>query len=262
MHMNKWDRRTLGLIVVAFLVLFSFSASDASGASVVEELDESDIFNKIGHGEWLIDFYAPWCPHCRTLEPIFEDFAKSHAKELGIQVGKVNVAVHSSLSGRFQVSGLPTIYHIKDGEYRLYSGQRAKEAFLSFIKEKKWKDTDPLAWWRSPSSIIPQLFGYFHVFAYFLQDSFIFLKKLTGYGDSAVAIGFGLCAVLFAAFIGLILGCVFDFFFPEGDEAAELIARRQAAIKAREEALKKSGSSDKDNAKPASSKPPRSKKID
>lgn len=53
--------------------------------------------------------YAPWCPACRALEPIWNDFA-SWSDDLGIQVGHVDVTTSPGLGGRFMVTALPTIY--------------------------------------------------------------------------------------------------------------------------------------------------------
>lgn len=53
--------------------------------------------------------YAPWCPACKALEPIWETLAMSK-KELDINVGKVDVTDSPGLSGRFMVTALPTIY--------------------------------------------------------------------------------------------------------------------------------------------------------
>lgn len=53
--------------------------------------------------------YAPWCPACRALEPVWVDFA-SWSDDLGIKVGHVDVTTSPGLSGRFMVTALPTIY--------------------------------------------------------------------------------------------------------------------------------------------------------
>ena len=53
--------------------------------------------------------YAPWCPACRALEPVWKDFA-SWSDDLGIKVGQVDVTTAPGLSGRFMVTALPTIY--------------------------------------------------------------------------------------------------------------------------------------------------------
>ena len=53
--------------------------------------------------------YAPWCPACRALEPVWKDFA-TWSDDLGIKVGHVDVTMSPGLSGRFMVTALPTIY--------------------------------------------------------------------------------------------------------------------------------------------------------
>lgn len=58
---------------------------------------------------WLIFSYAPWCPACKSLAPIWKEFS-TWSEDLDIRVGQVDVTTDVGLSGRFMVTALPTIY--------------------------------------------------------------------------------------------------------------------------------------------------------
>merc|ERR1712217_584893 len=55
----------------------------------------------------LVDFYAPWCGHCRKFEPIYKELAKrlKHVKTLKIY--KID-ATRNEIEG-MQIAGFPTI---------------------------------------------------------------------------------------------------------------------------------------------------------
>ena len=55
---------------------------------------------------------APWCPACRGLQPIWDEFG-GWSEDLDIGVGQVDVTSSPGLSGRFMVTALPTIFHVK-----------------------------------------------------------------------------------------------------------------------------------------------------
>lgn len=70
--------------------------------------------------------YAPWCPACKALEPIWESLAL-RKRDLKINVGKIDVTDAPGLSGRFMVTALPTIYQYvikKIVHLNLYSIQK------------------------------------------------------------------------------------------------------------------------------------------
>lgn len=56
---------------------------------------------------WFVEFYAPWCGHCKNLEPEWN--AAATALKGQVKFGKVDATVESSLAQRFGVSGYPTI---------------------------------------------------------------------------------------------------------------------------------------------------------
>ncbi|NXU75826.1 TMX4 protein, partial [Oreotrochilus melanogaster] len=58
------------------------------------------------------------------------------------------------LSGRFFVTTLPTIYHANNGVFRRYRGSRTLEDLQDYVLERKWEHVEPVAGWKSPSSIM------------------------------------------------------------------------------------------------------------
>ena len=54
-------------------------------------------------------FYAPWCPHCQQLEPIWEEIAASLRPRDNLFMGKADATKESFLFMRFQVRVYPTL---------------------------------------------------------------------------------------------------------------------------------------------------------
>lgn len=79
----------------------------------------------------LLDFWAAWCPPCRSQSPIIDEIA---AERTDIFVGKVNTDEQSELSAMFEVENIPTLAIIKEGRLtaRLV-GVHSKEQILAEI---------------------------------------------------------------------------------------------------------------------------------
>ncbi|XP_008139300.2 thioredoxin-related transmembrane protein 4 isoform X2 [Eptesicus fuscus] len=103
-------------------------------------------------GEWMLKFYAPWCPSCQQTDSEWETFAKN-GELLHISVGKVDVIQEPGLSGRFFVTTLPAFFHAKDGIFRRYRGPGIYEDLQNYILEKKWQSVEPLTGWKYPASL-------------------------------------------------------------------------------------------------------------
>ncbi|KFV05767.1 Thioredoxin-related transmembrane protein 4, partial [Tauraco erythrolophus] len=145
--------------------------------------------------------YAPWCSACQQMELIWESFAKE-SEHLGITVGKVDVTQEPGLSGRFYITTLPTIYHANDGVFRRYRGSRTLEDLQGYVLERKWEAVEPVAGWKSPSSIIMHgMAGLFNLSGWIRQIH----SYLTGTLGIHVWISYSIF-ILAILLIGLFLG--------------------------------------------------------
>ena len=64
-------------------------------------------------GKVVIDFYADWCGPCQKLGPHFIELSKKYPN---ISFLKVNTDKAEDLATHYDVSALPTILFIKDGD--------------------------------------------------------------------------------------------------------------------------------------------------
>lgn len=79
----------------------------------------------------LLDFYADWCGPCRMVGPIVEEIAEENEN---IKVGKINVDEQPALAARFQVSSIPLLVVMKDGQIVKQSlGARPKNQILEML---------------------------------------------------------------------------------------------------------------------------------
>ncbi|XP_067130787.1 thioredoxin-related transmembrane protein 1-like isoform X2 [Centruroides vittatus] len=200
------------LIFCCLLIFIAISSGlkDKERQKVIV-IDDNN-WNDVLENEWMLEFYAPWCPACKSLETTWEEFAAS-SKKLGINVGKSDVTTNPGLSGRFLITAFPTIFHIKNGVFRKYSGSRSKEAFISFIKEEKWNDIEPIQWWRSPSSIHMSAVSSFFKLALSIREYQDHLTEEHGIPQWASYVIFALGIIIIGTIIGIICVCVLDFVF-------------------------------------------------
>ncbi|KAF2368435.1 disulfide isomerase [Trinorchestia longiramus] len=95
-----------------------------------------------GTKDHLIEFYAPWCGHCKKLEPEYKKLAKDLAKsEPGVVVAKFD-ATANDLPLLFDVKGFPTIYYVSASDVNrpvLFEGDRTADGLKEFVKEQRVK---------------------------------------------------------------------------------------------------------------------------
>ncbi|XP_057963347.1 probable protein disulfide-isomerase A6 [Malania oleifera] len=115
------------------LALFFFFACVFADDVVV--LTEENFHEEVGKDRGaLVEFYAPWCGHCKKLAPEYEKLGASFKKAKSILIGKVDCDEHKGLCSKYDVSGYPTIQWFPKGslEPKKYEGARTAEALTDF----------------------------------------------------------------------------------------------------------------------------------
>jgi len=88
----------------------------------------------------FVEFFAPWCGHCKHLAPEYEKVGDAYAGSKDIVVAKVDADVHKDLGGEFGVRGFPTLKFFPKGwkkgdEPMEYQGGRTADDIVNYIKE-------------------------------------------------------------------------------------------------------------------------------
>lgn len=62
----------------------------------------------------VVDFYADWCAPCRMLSPILDQFSTEYAGRA--KIVKVNIDAEPGLASQFNVTSIPTLAFVMNGE--------------------------------------------------------------------------------------------------------------------------------------------------
>jgi len=106
-----------------------------NGVMVLTDANFDDELAK--HEFILVEFYAPWCGHCKKLTPEFEGAAEILAKnDPPIALAKVDATEQKTVAERFGIQGFPTLFWFKNGVKAEYTGGRTKDTIVQWILKK------------------------------------------------------------------------------------------------------------------------------
>jgi len=162
-----------------------------------------------------VEFHAPWCPACKDLQKSWNAFA-DWSKDLKVQIAEVDVTQNPGLSGRFLVTALPTIYHVKDGIFRVYTGPRDKNDFITFVEEKRWSTIDPVPSWKHPNSAQMGVVAVFFKLSMAVRDLHSHLVEERGVPSWASYALFAGVTLALGCVLGFFIVCIIDYVFPTG----------------------------------------------
>ena len=98
-----------------------------------EALDLKQFENKIKSGVTLVDFNAPWCAPCRTMEPVLKQLTENFIGKA--QVFELNVDENQQLAMHLDIMSIPTMIIFRQGqEVRRFIGIQPVEALSEVIE--------------------------------------------------------------------------------------------------------------------------------
>ncbi len=83
----------------------------------------------------LVKYYAPWCGHCKSLAPVWEELGEHYADNNDLVIAKFD-ATANEVAG-LQIRGYPTLrFYPKDNKAGIdYDGERDLESFKKWLSE-------------------------------------------------------------------------------------------------------------------------------
>lgn len=128
MLFNSFNRMRFSLLFAFFAcVAFVFASDvlDLTQDDFDETLEKNDVI--------LVEFFAPWCGHCKNLAPKYE---KAATELKGVAaLAKVDCTAQEAICQRFDVRGYPTLKVFREGKPSEYNGGREADAIVSFMKK-------------------------------------------------------------------------------------------------------------------------------
>ena len=82
----------------------------------------------------FVEFYAPWCGHCKSLAPIWDKLGEEFKDDDSVLIAKMDATVNEAIG--VKVKSYPTLKMWKKGNNRLidFNGARDFETLVHFVK--------------------------------------------------------------------------------------------------------------------------------
>merc|ERR1712140_152955 len=88
----------------------------------------------------LVEFYAPWCGHCKKLTPIYDELGEKYKDSKDIVIAKMDSTANEVEN--VSIRGFPTIQLFKKGDNEVvtYDGDRDLAGFVKFLDKLEDKE--------------------------------------------------------------------------------------------------------------------------
>ena len=149
MLVEGWNKKTLkkigwgiGLVVLVIAVVLALYfikrnegfENDGSSKALSNALVDATSLTPSKGECAVVLFYAPWCGHCKTFKPVFQEVmeelnGKKTKNNKTLKIKMVNCDEEKELGKKYDVAAYPTVKILgDDGSVIEYEGSREKEA--------------------------------------------------------------------------------------------------------------------------------------
>jgi len=136
------------VIFATCFTLFNFAHGLYSDNGPVVKLTQANFKELVLNDKnsmWLVEFYAPWCGHCKNLAPSWELAAKQ-LKGV-VNVGAVDMTTDESVGRPYDVKGFPTLKFFGNDKNApiAYDGGRDADSIRSWALSQTTKEVNARA---------------------------------------------------------------------------------------------------------------------
>jgi len=177
-------------LLFVFALVFACFADEEVNDPDVTVLTEENFSSFLEQNDFvLVEFYAPWCGHCKKLAPEYARAATA-LKNSGspVKLAKVDATVEAALGEKYGVKGYPTLKFFRGGDSIEYEGGRTEAEIVNWVTKKSGPPSKALSTQAEVDSFLASVGT--RVLAFVSDDSEPAWSKAAG-SDKTQAFAFG-----------------------------------------------------------------------
>ncbi|KAH8515890.1 hypothetical protein Peur_047283 [Populus x canadensis] len=123
-------------------LIVALSAGEDESKEYVLTLDHSNFNETVSKHDFIVvEFYAPWCGHCKKLAPEYEKAASilsSNDPQVVLAKVDANEDANKEIASQYDVKGFPTIVILRKGgkSVQEYKGPREADGIVEYLKKQ------------------------------------------------------------------------------------------------------------------------------